>query len=206
MTTMTWKRISALACVLFALPLGANAADGNEARTQCKAKIEQVYGLRDFRKTRVEALGHHKALVQGQVKANGQYHPFECRTKYGEVSSYSYSGPHKKNDDDNNAVAVAAGVAVLAAVAIAASNDDDDNKLNTKKSVLEDMCHDMLQYRIRDEHNGSAHVTIQKSSVHGRDLKGEAKVKYNHGHPNQAKFTCHFNKQAHIIDAAYELH
>ena len=187
-------------------PLTSEAANEEEARKHCKAKISQVYDLHDFRKTHTEPLGHHKVLVQGQVKAAGHYHKFECRTKYGEVSSYSYAGPHNRHDDDSDkAVAIGAGLAVLAAVAIAA-NDDDGGKLGTDKTVLEDMCHDMLLYRVRDEQDRSAHVKIHHSSVHGRDLKGEAKVKYDHGHPNDATFTCHFNKQGHLVDASYHLH
>lgn len=43
--------------------------------------------------------------------------------------------------------------------------------------MLEDDCHDELQYRIRDEHKRSDRVNMKTSEVKGHDLKGEAELK-----------------------------
>ena len=38
------------------------------------------------------------------------------------------------------------------------------------------------------------------------DLKGEAKVKYDHGRPHHASYTRHFDRHGRIVDSSYYLY
>ena len=149
------------------------------------------------------------------MKYHHQKYPFDCKIKRGQVKSYAYSGPsshHDKHDDDNKvttALAVGAGLAIITALASSSGQGKSDHseQIHVSKSDLEDECHDMLQYRIRDEHNFRACVNINNSRIEGNDLHGEAKVKYDVGeHPHHAKFTCHFNAKGHVLDSQYYLY
>lgn len=191
------------------LPLEAIADQEEDARRACKARIAEVYDLDKFRNTWTDKLGNHKFQVHGEVRFDHNYYDFQCKVKQGEVRSYAYEGPHRKHgdhsDDMGKAVAVGAGLAIAAAL-VAASNDGDDRNLSASKSVLEDDCHDILQYRIRDEHDRSADVQMEESTLKGRDLSGEAKVKYQNRSPHHATFTCHFDRNGRIDDSSYRLH
>jgi hypothetical protein len=67
-------------------------------------------------------------------------------------------------------------------------------------------CHDMLQYRIRDEHGYTARVTLKEASLSGHDLTGDAKVKYDRGSPHHATYTCHFDGSGRLKDSSYDLY
>ena len=190
------------------VPLVASADEEQRAEQQCKAEIKTAYGLQKFRNTWAERLGNHKFQVSGEARFDGQYHDFQCKVKQGKVKSYTYHGPHNKHGDhDDNDVGVAVGVGLLlAAVAVAASNDDTDNdQLPASKSVMEDDCHDELQYRVRDEHDRSAEVKMKQSRLNGRDLSGEAKVKFRYENPHHLSITCHFDRKGQVIDSSYQL-
>jgi hypothetical protein len=201
-----------LALVSFPFSASASNTGENNAEQACTSKIKNVYGINKFRNVWADRLGHHKFKVHGQVKVRDHFYEFNCKTKNGEVVSFAYDGPHgrHKNDDDlATAVAVAAGLAIVAG--IAASQDDDkghdrDRGSLPSQTVLEDECHDMLQYRIRDEHDYTARVNIREAKLKGRDLTGDAKVNYDRGHPHQALFTCHFDNRGRLMDSSYRLH
>lgn len=195
----------AVAVVLIAP--AAVADDEDQAKRLCQQKITSVYDLKKFHHTQVERLGHHKFQVHGQVRYDHHWYDFQCKVKQGQVRSFAYHGPHSRNDDDDlgTALAVGAGLAIVAAVA-SAQKHDDDRELSVSKSVLEDDCHDILQYRIRDEHDRSATVTMKESHLKGRDLSGEAKAKYHDGRPHRVKYTCHFDGDGQIRDSSYRLH
>lgn len=192
------------------------ASQNDNVERQCKSKIRNVYGVNNFRNVWTETLGNHKFKVHGQVKFNNHKYDFNCKVKNGNVKSYAYDGPHDRhrdNDDNDNvgaAIAVGAGLAILAAAA--ASQADKNNGHNNSsspqvsKSVLEDECHDMLQYRIRDEHDYTARVTLRESTLNGRRLTGDAKVKYDRGHPHHANYTCHFDSRGRLMDSEYNLY
>ncbi len=192
----------------------AVAGQDDNAERACTAKIQDVYGVNRFRNIWTETLGNHKFRVHGQVKVNNHKYDFNCKVKNGYVKSYAYDGPHERHhdgdDDVSTAIAVGAGLAIIAAVAASqADNDHDRNKNATPKvtqSVLEDECHDMLQYRIRDEHDYTAQVQMKQVSLQGHDLVGDAKVKYDRGHPHHARFTCHFDNRGRLKDSQYYLH
>ena len=193
-------------------PLVASADDEQRAKQECITKIKNTYGLQKFRNTWAERTGNHKFDVSGQARFDGQYHDFQCRVKQGQVKSFTYHGPHSKHGDhDDNDVGVAVGVGLLlAAVAVAASSDDgdhdkDENQLGVSQSVLEDDCHDELQYRVRDEHDRSADVRMKQSRLKGRNLSGEAKVKFRYDNPHHLSFTCHFDSKGRVVDSSYQL-
>jgi len=203
------------AALLSGLSGAALASEEKQAKKLCKHKIQDVYDARKFRDTWVEQVGNHKFKVHGKAVVEDYWYPYHCKVKNGSVKSYSYEGPSRhhsgsKNDDDDlgAAIAVGAGLAILAAAASQSGDNDHGggSQLDVKKSVLEDDCHDILQYRIRDEHDRSARVKMKDSTVKGRDLKGEAKVKYDHGHPHHVAYTCHFDKHGHIKDSSYHLY
>lgn len=198
-----------LASVTAMLVMSTAAADEpGRAKEECKEKITSVYGLKKFQHTSVERTGNHKFQVHGQVRYDHHWHDFQCKVKRDQVKSYAYDGPHGHNKDDDNvgtALAVGAGLAIAAAV-IAASDDGDDKDLSASKSVMEDDCHDILQYRIRDEHDRSAAVKMQEAHIKGRDLHGKAHVKYHDGRPHEVNYTCHFDNKGHIVDSSYTLH
>lgn len=202
-------RIGTALFVAFATMLATPAAlaDGEDrARKMCKQKITNVYDLKKFRHTDVERVGNHKFQVHGQARYDHHWYDFQCKIKRDQVRSYAYHGPHSRNNDDNlgTALAVGAGIAIVAAVA--SSHNDDDKALPVSKSVLEDDCHDILQYRIRDEHDRTAMVHMKESHLKGQDLSGEAKVKYHDGRPHRVKYTCHFDRNGQIRDSSYRLH
>ena len=193
---------------LFTAVPDAFAKETDHARQACKAKISDIYGLKKFQNAHVEKTGNHKFRVYGQVRYEHHWYDYHCKVKQGNVKSYSYGGPHGHNKDDNDvgtALAVGAGLAIAAAV-IAASDDDNERDLSASKSVMEDDCHDVLQYRIRDEHDRTASVKMQESHLKGRDLRGNARVKYHNGRPHEVKSTCHFDNKGHIFDSSYTLH
>ena len=199
-----------------ALPTTAAASEEHRAKKLCKNKITQVYGVSRFNNVWVEEVGNHKFKVHGKIRAQDHRYPFNCKVKNGYVKSYAYNGPHSRHrddDDDSNlgtVVAVGAGLAIIAALAASADDDSDSNAassdINTSKSVLEDDSHDMLQYRIRDEHDSAAEVRIKRSELRGRDLKGEAKVRSTWGPSQRATFTCHFNRNGRLLDSSYHLY
>lgn len=201
----------------FLLPAHAKASEEDKARRLCKSKIEDVYGVDKFRNIWAERIGNHKYKIHGQVKYDDHKYDFNCKVKNGNIKSYAYDGPHKRHkddDDDSNigaAVAVGAGLAILAAAAMSQTDDDDNNDkssstLPVSKSVLEDDCHDMLQYRVRDEHDYTARVDLKNARVEGHDLVGDAKVWYDRQHPRHASYTCHFDRQGRLIDSRYHLY
>lgn len=199
------------------LPGIASASEGSQAKQICKQNMRDTYGFNEVRELWTEQVGNHKYKVHGKVTVNHHKYPFDCKVKNGRLKSFAYSGPkpraHEyKDDDDNNfntALAVGAGLAIVAALA-AASDDNDrssgSSQTQVKQTVLEDDCHDALQYRIRDEHNYTARVVMKDSRVEGHKLVGDAKVKYDTGHPNHASFTCHFDRQWQIKDSQYHLY
>jgi hypothetical protein len=143
-------------------------------------------------------------------------YPFKCKIKNGHVKSYAYNGPHDRHpehnydDDDSNvgaAIAVGAGLAIIAAIASQSGDDHQDRSdISTSQSVLEDDCHDMLQYRIRDEHDATATVRMNSSHMRGRDLKGEMKVRYLRRNDQRGSYTCHFNSSGRLLDSSYHLY
>ena len=193
------------------------ANEEKDAKKLCKQTLRDHYDIQKFRDLWVEQVGNHKFKVHGKAKTNHHFYPFDCNVKHGHVKSYAYKAPipdHSGDDDDDSnigtLIAAGAGLAIIAA--LAANSDDDDkdsggsSQLNVKKSILEDDCHDGLQYRIRDEHNSSARVAMKASEIKGYDLKGEAKVKYNNSHPQHVRYTCHFSKRGHLVDSSYHLY
>jgi hypothetical protein len=215
----TVSTLAAAVSLSLALPGVTLASQEEKAEALCKAKIQSVYGVSDMRQVWGEKVGHHKFKIHGRVKVDHQKYPFDCKIKNGQVKSYSYDGPHphhgqrhhKDHDDDSNlgtVLAVGAGLAIVAALA-SQSSDDDSSKsssLPVQKSVLEDDCHDMLQYRIRDEHDYTARVHINSSNIKGHDLVGQAKVKYERKHAQRASFTCHFDHKGRLKDSSYHLY
>ena len=202
--------------IVLVLPTTATASEEHRAKKLCKNKITQVYGVSRFNNVWVEEVGNHKFKIHGKVRAQDHTYPFNCKVKNGHVKSYAYNGPHSRHRDDHDdsnlgtAVAVGAGLAIIAALAASADDDSDDkaaaSDIATSKSVLEDDCHDMLQYRIRDEHDSAAEVRIKHSELRGRDLKGEAKVRSAWGAPQRATFSCHFNRNGRLLDSSYHLY
>jgi hypothetical protein len=199
------------------LPLTAMASEEDRAIQLCESKISNVYGVSNFRHVSSEREGNHKFLVHGKVRYDDHKYNFNCKVKHGEIRSFAYNGPHKRHqdddDDDNNVgaiVAVGAGLAILAAIAASQSDDNDESgkgsTLTVSKSVLEDDCHDTLQYRIRDEHDYSARVNIKDSRIDGHDLVGNAKVKYDRDDPQHATYTCHFDSRGRVLDSSYHIY
>jgi len=192
------------------------ASDKDKAIQVCKSMIEDVYGVNKFRNVWSDREGNHKFMVHGRVKVDDHKYDFNCKVKNGNVKSYAYRGPHKRHgddDDDSNVgtvIAVGAGLAILAAIAASQADDADDHDksstLPVSKSVLEDECHEMLQYRIRDEHDHTAQVTLKESRIEGHDLVGDAKVKYHREHPHHANYTCHFDRHGRMKDSRYNLY
>jgi hypothetical protein len=200
--------VSVVFLALAAMMPEAHAKESDHARQVCKAKITDVYGLKKFQNAHVEKTGNHKFRVYGQVRYEHHWYDYHCKVKQGYVKSYAYGGPHGHNKDDSDvgtALAVGAGLAIAAAV-IAASDDGDEKDLSASKSAMEDECHDILQYRIRDEHDRTAAVKMQETHSKGRDLHGKAHVKYHNGRPHQVNYTCHFDNKGHIVDSSYTLH
>ena len=194
------------------------ASEEHQARKMCKSKITEVYGVERFSDLLTDKLGNHKFKVQGKVRVHNHMYPFKCKIKNGHVKSYAYNGPHDRHpehnydddDDDINvgaAIAVGAGLAIIAAIASQSGDDHQDKSdISTSQSVLEDDCHDMLQYRIRDEHDATATVRMKSSHMSGRDLKGEMKVKYLRRNDQRGSYTCHFNSSGRLLDSSYHLY
>ena len=194
------------------------ASEEHQARKMCKSKITEVYGVDRFSDLLTDKLGNHKFKVQGKVRVHNHMYPFKCKIKNGHVKSYAYNGPHDRHpehnydddDDDINvgaAIAVGAGLAIIAAIASQSGDDHQDKSdISTSQSVLEDDCHDMLQYRIRDEHDATATVRMKSSHMSGRDLKGEMKVKHLRRNDQRGSYTCHFNSSGRLLDSSYHLY
>ena len=105
-------------------------------------------------------------------------------------------------------LAVGAGLAIIAALASQSGADDREKSsdLKAEKSVLEDDCHDMLQYRIRGEQDPTARDGLKNSRVAGHDLKGEATVRYTLRNAQRASYTCHFNHNGRLKDSQYHIY
>ena len=198
-------------------PLSTMASEQRAAEQLCRSKIEDVYGVSNFRNLWSEREGNHKFRVHGQVKRDHHKYDFNCKVKHGNVKSYAYDGPHNrhsdKDDDDGNmgaVVAVGAGLAIIAALAASQADDEPDRSTRSSppvsKSVLEDECHDMLQYRIRDEHDYTARVSLRDAHIEGRDLVGEASVQYDRDRPHRLSYTCHFDSRGRMMDSRYHLY
>lgn len=209
------SRLVAATVLGLLLPITATASEEDRAVQLCEAKIKDEYGVSNFRHVSSEREGNHKFLVHGKVRYDDHKYNFNCKVKHGEVRSFAYNGPHQRHrddDDDSNVgavVAVGAGLAILAAIAASQSDDNHESgkgsTLTVSKSVLEDDCHDTLQYRIRDEHNYTARVNIKDSRIDGHDLVGNAKVNYDREDPQHATYTCHFDSRGRVMDSSYYL-
>ena len=198
------------------LPVASMASEQGNAEQLCKSQIRDAYGVSNFRNVWSETEGNHKFRVHGQVKMDNHKYDFNCKIKHGNVKSYAYDGPHQRHsdkDDDSGigtAVAVGAGLAINAALAASQAGDDKHRDTSSSrpvsKSVLEDDCHDMLQYRIRDEHDYTARVTLKDSKIEGHYLVGDAKVQYDRERPHHATYTCHFDSRGRVQDSRYHLY
>jgi hypothetical protein len=215
MNQLTISAAAAAVSLCLGLPGVAMASEEDRAKQLCKDKIRDVYGSSNFRHVWGEQVGNHKFKIHGKVRVDDHQYPFNCKVKQGHVKSYAYHGPnprHRDHDDDDGslgtALAVGAGLAIVAALAASQSDKGDSgtSRLQVKKSVLEDNCHDMLQYRIRDEHNYTARVHLKNSRIEGHDLVGDAKVKYDGEHPHHASYTCHFDNRGRVMDSRYHLY
>lgn len=215
MTKMTISGAALAVSLCLLLPGAAIASEEDRAKQLCRDKIRDVYGESNFHQVWGEQVGNHKFKIHGKVKVDDHKYPFECKVKHGHIKSYAYHGPHSRHrdhegDDDSNlgtALAVGAGLAIVAA--LAASQGDGGSKssqLQVSKSVLEDDCHDALQYRIRDEHDYTARVHLSNSRIEGHDLVGDARVKYDREHPHHATFRCHFDSRGRVMDSQYHLY
>lgn len=214
--TISGAAVAVSLCLLF--PGTAMASEEDRAKQLCRDKIRDVYGVSNFRNVWGEQIGNHKFKIHGKVRIDDHQYPFNCKVKQGHVKSYAYHGPsprHREHDDDDDgslgtALAVGAGLAIVAALAAASHSDKGDSgkssQLRVNKSVLEDNCHDTLQYRIRDEHNYTARVHLKSSRIEGHDLVGDAKVKYEGEHPHHASYTCHFDDRGRVMDSRYHLY
>jgi len=212
------KNISILLALVFSVAFlfasTVSASEEHEARKLCKSKITEIYGVKQFSDLLTDQVGNHKFKIQGKVRVSNHKYPFNCKVKNGYVKSYAYNGPHDrhpehKDDDDSNvgaAIAVGAGLAIIAALAASSNDDHGSSNISSSKTVLEDDCHDMLQYRLRDEHDGTATVRMKSSQLRGKDLKGEIKVKYLRRNDQRGSYTCHFNKNGRLLDSSYHLY
>lgn len=213
------KSVISVAAAAFSLclfiPGAAMASEEDRAKQLCKDKITDTYGLNNLRQVWGEQVGNHNYKIHGQAKVDNHKYPFNCKIKNGHVKSYAYDGPHDRHRDHGDsdgsdlgtALAVGAGLAIVAA--LAASQDGDtgsSSKLQVNQSVLEDDCHDTLQYRIRDEHDYTARVKIQSARIEGNNLVGDAKVKYEGRHAHQATYKCHFDRHGRVMDSHYHLY
>lgn len=176
----------------------------------CEAKIRDVYHVSEFRDAFAEREGNHKFMVHGKVKRDGKKYPFDCKVKNGHVKSYHYDGPHGHGDkDDSNlgaALAIGAGLAIVAAIAASAHDKDDKGDSHINKAMAEDDCHDELVYRMRAERHGRADVTLSTAKLHGRDLSGEGRVRFEQGRPHRFTYTCHLDRTGRVSDSSYLLY
>lgn len=186
------------------------ASEATQAQRLCTDKITAISGYSNFSHVWTEQIGNHKFQVHGKaLPGDGHKWIFDCKVKRGQIKSYNYPGPVKRDNDDDNigtVLAIGAGLAIVAALAASADDDNDKGTQSTaQKSVLEDDCMEQLQYRIRDDHHSSARVHLKESRLDGHDLVGEAKVRYDHsGH--KAIFTCHFDRHWRLRDSSYHLY
>jgi hypothetical protein len=218
MTNRVLFMLAMVISVTLALSSTVAASEEHQARKLCKSKITEVYGVDRFSDLLTDKLGHHKFKVQGKARVHNHMYPFKCKIKNGHVKSYAYNGPHDRHpehnydddDDDSHvgaAIAVGAGLAIIAALASQSGDDHQDKSdISTKQTILEDDCHDMLQYRIRDEHDETANVRMKSSHLRGRDLEGEMKVKYLRRIDQRGSYTCHFNSSGRLLDSSYRLY
>ena len=217
MNGVTVSSMAAAVSLCLLAPGVSMASERGHAIQLCENKIRNVYDVSNFRHVETEQLGNHKYKVYGKVKVDHRKYPFQCKVKNGHIKSYAYNGPsqhHRDDDDDDDnglgtALAVGAGLAIIAAVAASQADDsqsDKSSQLPVKESVLEDDCHDMLQYRVRDEHDYTARVNLTSSRIKGHALVGEAKVKYDRDHPHRATYTCHFDSHGRVMDSSYHLY
>ena len=212
METFNAPAASITIALLASLPTAVFASEQDDAIRLCQDQIKQTYAVNDFRHVWADQEGNHKFIVNGKVKYENHKYPFNCKVKRGQVKSYAYNGPHPNHsDDDNNigkAVAVGVGLAIVAAIASQAGKDDSSSKtsLPVKQSILEDECHEALQYRMRDEHYQIRNVRLKTSRVDGHTLTGDGKAHMNDNSPNHFTYTCYFNDQGRITDSRYHLY
>jgi hypothetical protein len=197
--------------LLTSLPTLAFASEQDDAVRLCQDQIRQVYGVNDFRHVWADQRGNHKFIVQGKVRRENHQYPFNCKIKRGQVKSYAYDGPHDKHADDGSdlgkAVAVGVGLAIVAAIASQAGKDDASSGSQLpKQSVLEDECHDNLQYRMRDEHYSIRNVRLRNSRLEGRTLTGDGAAIADDRRRNRFTYTCYFNESGHVVDSRYHLY
>ena len=208
--------VNLLAAVAFAFAVPTSAfADNQQAIYTCVEKIQSIYGVKDFRNTSADRLGHNKFKVYGKAKYNDHKYPFNCKIKNGRVKSYHYDGPHANSASDDSdlgaAVAIGAGLAIIGALAASSMSSNSDNSsssnsLQIDKNRLEDECHDELSYRMRDEHHTSADVRIMSSEIHRNELRGDGKVRWANSRADHFTYTCHFDDQGWARDSQYYLY
>ena len=216
----TVTSLTTIAIASLLAPSVAIASEEDRAIQLCESKISDVYDINKFRNVWTDRLGNHKFRVHGKAKINNHKYDFNCKIKNGHVKSFAYDGPHGRSDDGeskdskgsnaNTALAIGAGLAIVAAIAASSKSGSksgsSSDRLSVNKSVLEDECHDNLQYRIRDEHDYTARVNMKNSRVEGHNLVGDAKVRYDREDPHHASFTCHFDSKGRVIDSNYHLY
>jgi hypothetical protein len=211
MKTLKVSAVSMSLALLASLPTLAFASEQDDAVRLCQDQIRRVYGVNDFRHVWADPEGNHKFIVHGKVRQEDHQYPFNCKIKRGHVKSYAYDGPHDKHADDSSdlgkAVAVGVGLAIVAAIASQAGKDDASSGSQLpKQSVLEDECHDNLQYRMRDEHYSIRNVRLKSSRLEGRTLMGDGAAIADDRQRNRFTYTCYFDESGHVVDSRYHLY
>ena len=83
----TWLAAFLLVALMF--PLSTTASEQRTAEQLCRSKIEDVYGVSNFRNVWSEREGNHKFRVHGQVKRDHHKYDFNCKVKHGNVKTMS---------------------------------------------------------------------------------------------------------------------
>lgn len=191
-----------------------------DATYLCERELQHSYGYSRFEDVTVNAGDNGGFKVKGKTgTGNVVTNEFVCRAIHGEVTSVKLSkldAAEKSGSSSGNsltagqAAAIGAGVLGLAVLAAVASKGDKDtsssataNPFDDKDNLKRVCAREIKSHLEHEEHGIVSNIDIRYAHLDGRDLRGDAQIKWDDGVQSDISFTCQFDRSGKIHDGEY---
>lgn len=207
--------------VMAAVPLPTFAGfSERDATYLCEKELQDSYGYSRYEDVTVKAADNGGFKVKGKTgTGNVMTNEFVCKAIHGEVTSVKLPkiDPATKSSTSGGsslstgqAAAIGAGVlglAVLAAVAAKGSKDSSSsatgNPFDDKENLKRVCAREIKSHLEHEEHGIVSSLDIKYAHLDGRDLRGDAHIKWDDGVQSDISFTCQFDRSGKIHDGEY---
>lgn len=213
------RPVTTLSTLLFALAIGTSGmalANANTAKEACKHKLKSISQYSHFHDLAAEKVSRGNFKVTGKVRdsRDGKNHGFNCSVNHNEVTSW-YVTPPTGSDHHANAKEIGAGLLAIAAIAAIAHEVDKDHADKQQayssggSNPFDDMhylkkeCRQTIREHLRHDHGAIDSVEIRSANLDGRNLTGDAKVRFKDATHHKMTYTCMFDRRGEIHDGYY---